>query len=516
MITQYHLSKSMFPILLLILLVSACSPAIQWDYPRAPSNVFAHPETTTVGALFQEAADKHPGLSGFSIIREGGQAFMARLAMADLAEKTLDGQYYIWDGDTTGLILADHLLRAADRGVRVRLLIDDHYMSESRDNNIAALDVHPNIEIRFFNPVRNRRWRMMSMLAEFGRVNHRMHNKLFVMDNAVGIVGGRNIADVYFGVQEDHNYRDLDVMSAGPIVNEISASFDLFWNSEWALPVAAVVKERATEDDLRDLRKRLEEKLAATGYPYPVNEQLAGLRERLVQIRDRFIWAPGKVLVEQPSRVEANAENVIALALRERASEVEHELSIESPYFVLGDATIERVRQLTARGVKVRVLTNSAASHDVLPALAGYVNTRKKVLNAGVELYELRPDTNMERTWSVLAGQSQAALHAKCLVFDRKSVFIGSFNLDPRSTALNTEIGVMIDSPEIAGQVGELMDEGVAPGSAYHVTLDSNDNLVWSAEKNGEKVEYDTDPETNLLYRIIVGIIGILPIEDQL
>ena len=239
MIAQYHFSKSMFPILAVALLVSACS-TINWDYPRTPSNAFVHPETTTVGALFQEAADKHPGLSGFSIIREGGTAFMARLAMADLAEKTLDGQYYIWDGDTTGLILADHLLRAADRGVRVRLLIDDHYMTESRDNNIAALDAHPNIEIRFFNPVRNRRWRMMSLLAEFGRVNHRMHNKLFVMDNAVGIVGGRNIADAYFGVQKDHNYRDLDVMNAGPIVNEISASFDLFWNSEWALPVAAV------------------------------------------------------------------------------------------------------------------------------------------------------------------------------------------------------------------------------------------------------------------------------------
>ena len=303
MITQCQFSKSMFPILAVALLVSACS-TINWDYPRMPSNAFAHPETTTVGALFQEAADKHPGLSGFAIIRQGGPAFMARLAMADLAEKTLDGQYYIWDGDTTGLILADRLLRAADRGVRVRLLIDDHYMTETRDANIAALDAHPNIEIRFFNPVRNRRWRMMSLLADFGRVNHRMHNKLFVMDNAVGIVGGRNIADVYFGVLKDHNYRDLDVMSAGPIVNEISASFDLFWNSEWALPVAAVVEDRATEQDLQDLRKRLAEKLAATGYPYPIDEQLAGLRERLVQIRDNFIWAPGKVFVEHPSRVD--------------------------------------------------------------------------------------------------------------------------------------------------------------------------------------------------------------------
>ena len=442
---------------------------------------------------------------------------MARLAMADLAEKTLDGQYYIWDGDTTGLILADHLLRAADRGVRVRLLIDDHYMTESRDNNIAALDAHPNIEIRFFNPVRNRRWRMMSFLAEFGRVNHRMHNKLFVMDNAVGIVGGRNIADVYFGVRTDHNYRDLDVMTAGPIVNELSASFDLFWNSEWALPVAAVVEERATEQDLAGLEETARGKTRC--------HRLSLSRSTNISLTCARAWSRSGTISSGPRAkfsssippgLTANADNVIALALRQRASEVERELLIESPYFVLGDATIERVRQLTARGVKVRVLTNSAASHDVLPALAGYVNTRKKLLNAGVELYELRPDSNMKRIWSVLAGQSRAALHAKSLVFDRKSVFIGSFNLDPRSTALNTEIGVMIDSPEIAGQVGELMDEGVSPGSAFHVTLDKNDNLVWSTEKNGEKVEYDTDPETSFLYRFIIGLIGMLPIEDQL
>ena len=514
--TKYRLYKGVLPILALASLLSACSPAIVWDYPRIPSNTFANPETTTVGALFQEAADKHPGLSGFSLIRQGGPAFMARLAMAELAEKTLDGQYYIWDGDTSGLILADRLLRAADRGVRVRLLIDDHYMSETRDANIAALDAHPNIEIRFFNPVRNRRWRMMSFLAEFGRVNHRMHNKLFVMDNAVGIVGGRNIADVYFGVRADHNYRDLDVMNAGPIVNELSASFDMFWNSEWALPVAAVVKELATEQDLRGLRKRLEEKLAATGYPYPFDERFEGLRSRLVEIRDKFIWGPGKVFVEQPSRVDSNADNVIALALRQRANEVERELLIESPYFVLGDTTLERVRQLTARGVKVRVLTNSAASHDVLPALAGYVNTRRKLLNAGIELYELRPDSNMEREWSILAGKSRAALHAKSLVFDRKSVFIGSFNLDPRSTALNTEIGVMIDSPDIASEVGELMDEGVSLGSAFHVTLDENDNLVWTAENNEVKVKYYKDPETSVWHRFVIGVVGMLPIEDQL
>jgi putative cardiolipin synthase len=510
------LDNSMLPILGMAFLLTACSARVNWDYQRTASNALAYPSTTTIGALFKEAADKHPGLSGFSLVRQGGPAFMARLAMADLAEKTLDGQYYIWDGDTSGLILADRLLRAADRGVRVRLLIDDHYMSETRDANIAALDAHPNIEIRFFNPIRNRRWRVMSFLAEFGRANHRMHNKLFVMDNAVAIVGGRNIADTYFGVKADYNFRDLDVMNSGPIVNELSTSFDMFWNSEWALPVGAVVKEDATERELAKFRTRLAEKLAATGYPYPFDEHFADLRTRLVHIRDNFIWAPGKVVVEHPSRVHTNADNVIALALRQRANEVERELLIESPYFILGDVTIERVRQLTSRGVKVRVLTNSAASHDVLPALAGYVNTRRKLLNAGVELYELRPDSNMKRDWSALAGQSKAALHAKSLVFDRKSVFIGSFNLDPRSTALNTEIGVFIDSPEIASDVGELMDEGVSSGSAFHVTLDESDKLVWTAENNEAKVQYDKDPETSVWYRFVVGVVGMLPIEDQL
>src|SRR5215831_20626557 len=168
----------------LVLLVSACTTAVNWNYPRPPSTAFAQPATTTLGALFQEAADQHPGLSGFSVVREGERAFVARLAMADLAEKSLDAQYYIWDGDVTGQILADRLIRAADRGVRVRVLIDDRYLTEARDFRLAALDAHPNIEVRFFNPVTNRVRRTMGFLREFSRVNHRMHNKLLAVDSA--------------------------------------------------------------------------------------------------------------------------------------------------------------------------------------------------------------------------------------------------------------------------------------------------------------------------------------------
>jgi cardiolipin synthase C len=514
---MFHIYKSILPALAMTLLLGACSAAVNWDYPRTPSNAFAHPETSSVGALFQEAADKHPGLSGFSLVEHGENAFLARLAMVDLAEKTLDAQYYIWDSDTTGRILASRLMRAADRGVRVRILIDDNYQTGDKDFLLAGLEGYPNIEIRFFNPITNRFWRTLSFLADFGRVNHRMHNKLLVIDNAVGIVGGRNIADVYFGVRADYNYRDLDVLTAGPIVREISASFDMFWNSDWAIPVGATVKELPTERDWKAMLKRFEENVSAAGYPYPIYQNLDELRARLVQIRDNFIWAPGNVLVEYPSRVTTAAEiGVIHNALSQRLSEVELEVLIESPYFVLPDRVIDRVRQLTARGIKVRALTNSAASNDVIVAHAGYANTREKLLEAGAELYELRPDTDMERRWSALSDKSRAALHNKFIVFDRKSVFIGSFNLDPRSSTLNTEIGVMINSPEMASQAAKIMDEGVAPGSAYQVTLDNDDRLVWTAENNGEKVQYDTDPGTNIWDRLLFDFIGTLPIDHLL
>jgi cardiolipin synthase C len=498
-------------------LLGGCAATVDWDYPRTPSAAFATPQTTTFGALFADAAADHAGKSGFRLVEEGSRAFTTRLAMADLAEKTLDAQYFIWDIDTTGRIMAERLIRAADRGVRVRLLLDDHYQTEEIDNGIAALDAHPQIEVRFFNPVQNRRWRTLSFLSEFGRVNHRMHNKLFVMDNAVAIAGGRNIADTYFGVRPDHNFRDLDVAMAGPVVRDLSASFDLFWNSEWAIPVGAVVDKPTSQDDFLTLKARLTEKVAAAGYPYPVDERIAELRARLSEIKDAFIWAPSRVLVENPARVNADdGGQVMREAILRRIAEAKHEVLIESPYFILLDPGIEEIRKLTARGVTVRVLTNSAATNDQMAAHAGYANTREELLDAGAQLYELRPDSNMKREWSIAAGKSRAALHAKAMVFDRETAFIGSFNLDPRSRAINTEIGIMIDSPILAGQLAAFMDEGVLPGSAYHLTRDQDDDLQWIAVTDGAKTTFDTDPETGRWQRFVIDVLGLLPIDEQL
>jgi putative cardiolipin synthase len=514
---EWRSSRSLVLLIALASTLYACGARVNWRYPRTPSTAFTAPQTTSVGALFQGVAARHQRLSGFLLVPEDRDAFMARLAMADLAEKTLDAQYFIWESDTTGRILGEHLLRAADRGVRVRVLIDDDYLTAARDlGMIALLDGHPNLKVRFFNPVTNRGSRTMSFIADFGRVNHRMHNKLFVMDNTLAIVGGRNIVDEHFGVNAVFNYRDLDVMAAGPIVADLSAAFDSFWNSAWAIPVRAVVSKVLPEDELREIRTRSEARAAATAYPYPMYQSNEELHARLLRARDRFIWAPAHVFVENPARVTTDASRVIVTTLADRMGKTEHEVSIESPYFVLREQGIEMMRNFTARGGKVRVLTNSAASTDEPPAQAGYANTRKALLQAGVDLYELRPDSNMPRAWSTRARKSTAALHAKVVVFDRQSVWIGSFNLDPRSIGINTEIGLMIDSPELATQVADFMEGGVAPGSAYHVTLDEKGDLLWTTDIDGREVRYHSDPAIGLGRRLEIGTLRLLPIQNEL
>jgi putative cardiolipin synthase len=503
--------------LALAMLLAGCGTTVDWDYPRTVSTALDRPETTTVGALLQDVAAQHAGQSGFALVTEDDKAFAARLAMADLAEKTLDAQYYIWDVDTTGRILADRLVRAADRGVRVRLLLDDHYQNEALDYSIAVLDAHPNIEVRFFNPVENRRWRGWSFLSDFGRVNHRMHNKLFIMDNALGITGGRNIADTYFGVRPDQNFRDLDLAMAGPVVEELSAGFDRFWNSEWSVPVGAVVSEKVSVDDFERLRPVLSRHVADTGFPFAVDEKIEKLRQDLTLLRDAFTWAHGQALVEDPTRVDNDAGDlVITSAIIDRLGHTDKEVLIESPYFILLDRGIDMMRQLNARGVTVRVLTNSAATNDVMAAHAGYATTRKSLLESGVALYEFRPDSDMKRAWSLAAGKSRAALHSKALVFDRETIFLGSFNFDPRSRFINTEIGVMIDSPALAAELATFMDGGVAPGSAFHLSLNDDGDIVWTADTNGKMVEYQTDPDTSIWRRFLIDIVGLLPIEEQL
>ena len=506
-------------VLSVLLMLTGCATTLPTDVQRTPSAAFVNYNTTSTGQLFEEAAFEHPGKSGFVIIRKGRPAFTGRIAMTAMAEKTLDLQYYIWEPDTTGRILALRLVEAAERGVRVRILVDDNTLA-GRDSPIAAIDAHPNIEIRIFNPFAHRGSRIFGFLTDFDRVNHRMHNKLVVVDNALAIVGGRNIGNHYFGVQTDANFRDLDIAAAGPIVRELSNVFDRFWNGDWSYPISALVDRTYTEADLRETVATLREMISKEQYPYPLDEDVESLIGQFEEIRDSLIWAPGQVVWDDPSIVEHDkAAAVMHEALHRKLQTLEKELLIESAYFVVRERAVEATKKMVEKGVRVRILTNSLASNDVVAAHGGYASGRKQLIEIGAEIYELRPDavsSTVKEKSLIIGGKSIAALHTKAIVFDRESVFVGSYNLDPRAAEINTEMGLYVDSPELAGQVVAYMDEGVLPQNSYRVQLDEDGNLVWITEKDGQEVRYTNEPESTFWQRFVAGFVQMLGIEDQL
>ena len=486
-------------------------------YPRTVSTAFEDSASTRLGQFFGLAADQHPGLSGFSLLGHGREAFIVRLALADLAQRSLDMQYYVWDGDTTGRIIVDRVMKAADRGVRVRLLVDDPY-NKASDPVIAALDAHPNVEIRLFNPLTNRSWSTLDFILDFRRVNRRMHNKLMVADNAAAIVGGRNIGDIYYGVNTVANYRDLDVLAVGPVVRDLSRVFDRFWNSPSTVPIAAIADRAYGAADLDAILIRLCKEIAAADYPYPIDQDLDELASRGAELRDNLVWAHGRIIADDPEAIARGEESDdVVEFIRGRVARLKKELLAESPYFVLPAQAQATVKALHERNVRVRVLTNSLASNDMLAAHSGYAKTRRRLLENGMELYELRPDTDAFRSgWSLGSGRSSAALHAKAMAFDREAVFIGSFNLDPRSAAINTEAGLYIESPELAERLTAYMATGVVPANSYRVLLASDGGIVWETVRDGQTVRYRDEPGTGFCRRFVANLLKLLPINSQL
>ena len=490
------------------------------DVDRDVSSAIDDYRSTTLGQLFAADERQHPGLSGFAVVSDSVNAFRSRVAMIRLAEKSIDVQYYIWEADTTGGLMALELLDAANRGVRVRALIDDSTQS-GQDNAMLAYDAHPNIEVRVFNPFAHRGSRAVGYLTDFERLNHRMHNKLLAADNAAALIGGRNIADHYFGVHEEENFRDLDIAAVGPVVREISASFDVYWNSQWAYPVAAIIApdERPTIEQLQAQAEAVRKRLAEQPYPLSLEERVDELTGEVSGLPSRFTWARGRILADDPDELsEKGSATGVITALRDQTDTMTEELLIEAAYFVPLDRGVERLRQLTSRGVRVRVLTNSLASNDVAAAHSGYEEFREDLLRAGVELYELRPDSDeIIRAWSVVAGDSRSLLHTKALVWDRDTLFIGSLNLDPRSTDINTELGLLVESEELAQQVAAYMDQGATLDNAYRVRLNAEGDLVWTTRMdNGDLVQLDKEPQTGILKRGTADFIKMLPVESQL
>jgi len=508
-------------ILLCSLIIAGCASTPPQSYYRTPSLALEDPETTSLGQAFKAEIAANPGDSGILLVTSGEWAFRSRAGLANLAERTIDVQYYIWDVDTTGRVLAERLLRAADRGVRVRMLLD-HITTKDTDFRFAGLAAHPNIEVRLFNPFETRGFRNIELLTDLNRLNHRMHNKAFIVDNAMAVVGGRNVGDNYFGVDAAANFRDLDLAVAGPVVQEISRSFDQFWNSEFAAPIDAVVDETLTEAEFEQDKQRLYQWVdQIEDFPYPIDLDGDAVLARLEALSDAFVWAPARALYDLPDKLSTSEED-LADHLIDIGKRKDHEVIIESAYVIPGPAGIERARRTQEQNIRQRLLTNSLATNDVAAAHAGYAKYRFDLIRNGVDLYELRPDARLNReNWSLLGGKSKASLHTKAFVVDRELVAIGSFNVDPRSIQLNTEIVILVDSRELADQVLAYMDQGTLPENSYHVVLEFDEDigaerLVWITEDDGQEVRYHSDPEVSPWRRFAVWMMGLLPIEKHL
>jgi putative cardiolipin synthase len=508
------------------LLVMGCSTA-RVDVPRPLTQAIAHPEETLLGRSAAAQLAATPDQSGFNLLVSGQEAFLARAALAEAAERTLDLQYYIVAQDASATLLLYRALRAAQRGVRVRLLIDDIY-AVGRDFDLAALATHPNVQIRVFNPFTYRGpfglSRLFEWLGDGDRLNRRMHNKLWIADNAVAVIGGRNLGDAYFNVGTDNDFADLDVLAAGPVVQAMSNSFDAYWNSASATPVGAFLDTPPGAEHLEQALSRMAanaERFRASAYAQAL--RVSGIGPLLRAGRFPLVSAHASVFdtgVPAPAAKGAtDAARPVAVAIRQLVEGAQHEAMLISPYFIPSARGVEFLCGLVKRGVHVRVLTNSLASTDVPVVHAGYARYRPGLLACGVELHEMRPRSS--KSGKTRAGLSSgASLHAKAVMVDGRSVLIGSMNLDPRSRLSNSEIAVLIESPILAQQIGALFEEATSPEQAFGVELtelgDANAALAWRGSENGQPVRYEDEPLASWWRRLVAGLLGVLAPEELL
>jgi putative cardiolipin synthase len=500
----------------------------------ADTGIHGVPDTsgTSWSRVLAPAVAEHPDKSGVELLMHAQDALAARLALADTAECSLDVQYYIWERDEAGRLLFEHLLRAADRGVHVRLLLDDVGVSAS-DTTLLAVDSHTNIEVRLFNPLAGRNFRMLSLLTDYRRANRRMHNKSFTVDRHVTIVGGRNVGDRYYAAGEQPHFADFDVLAAGPAAEEVAAMFDRYWWSSSSRRIRTLVENPAAAELLGQMRAELDLRVAAiTNSTEFADLDQKEVATRISEHRPALVWGSTSLVYDLPEKITTDEEDVathIMPKLRRVADETQREIFLVSPYFVPGKRGVAFFQSLRQRGVRVVVLANSLASNDVLAVHAGYRRYRKPLLRAGVELYELKPtayirdsDQDDKRPRKRRKNVPGSSLHAKAFIFDHSTLFVGSLNLDPRSSSLNTEMGLLMEIPELARPTADALEASLAE-NAYRLQFVPGPgpckecgSIVWLSQENGQVVRYTREPKTSFVQRLMVTLISILPIESQL
>jgi len=512
------------------LLLSACATMPPGAHtPKEESRALTNFGDTALGRRVEPRVKAHGGLSGFRLFATGSDALALRVQMADSAQRTLDVQYFIFKDDTSGRLLMSSLLRAAQRGVRVRILIDDN-VARGQDDRVGALAAHPNIDVRLYNPFYYRGTIGLFRYTEFAltasRLNYRMHNKLFIADNEIAVVGGRNVGDEYFDSGDEVQFGDYDVFAMGPVTRDLSKSFDAYWNSALAVPVRTLLGKLPTADELQEKERELEANLAKVEGSAEAKAIRSGNPLASTLNADGGVaWAKAEVVADSPDKAGVENGDTIGALLRrhllEAAADVKSELLIVSPYFIPGEKGMKLLRSLRERNVRVRVLTNSLLSTDVPAVHAGYRRYRVALLEDGVDLYEVKPlpGKPLPRVGLKEPSSGQFSLHAKAFVFDRKRIFIGSANFDPRSLNLNTEIGLMIESPELARQVVARFDAIANPANSFVLALDKRGGqptVVWKSVKDGRQLVYDDEPGDDRARELLVDLYATLPIEEQL
>ena len=480
------------------------------------------PPATADGLAYELAPilEEHPGKSGFALLQHGPAALLARAVLADLATRSIDVQYYIYEDDLTGILLTQRLLDAADRGVRVRALLDDRNLRRS-DLALKLLAHHPNIDIRVFNPYLTRaRWfRPIELVLNFERLQRRMHNKVYAVDGITGIFGGRNIGDNYFGAHRDTNFSDFDVFVAGPLIREACASFQAYWDHRLAVPVEQLTEEEVTDTEFEAGRRRLHERLGAVE---DLEERYDRARARLIEILEdpeaALTFATAEFVVDPPGKLEPShaAESPVLARLLGLWDEAQREVLIESAYFVPRRKASRFIREQVREGVTTRLLTNSLAANDVLPVHAGYVKHRRRLLKAGVQLYEFRHRFQQAQEDIRLgAKSSDASLHAKVAVFDRQVTWVGSFNLDPRSSELNTELGIAIHSESLSREAAAMIERDLEPDRAWRLALEPRRSaglgVVWYGLHDGGMLRLTEEPDATRLQRLAVNALKLIP-----
>jgi len=510
----------------LVLGIPACSTLP--PQTEQPSRMAFETDTsqTSLAQIVEPLRRQNIGLTGYHVLPDPLEALAARIQLINKAERSLDLQYYIWDNDRIGALALHALIQAADRGVKVRLLMDDNN-AKKMEGIYLALDQHQNIEVKLYNPYRFRKYRAMDMLLDLKRINRRMHNKSFIADNQIALIGGRNMSNQYYNVSDSYQFSDVDVMLVGAASDEIIHSFDEYWNDDYAYPVRQIVNPRHHTLRYPSLKQQLEEyshDTAIQNYLNLANRSQAF--DKWLEHNIQLDWVEAEVVKDPPSKIKSKAktEDHLNFQLLQHLEKPEESVDIVSAYFVPEKQGAERLKKLASEDVKVRVLTNSYKANDVPLVHAFYAKYRQELLENDVKLYEFlaAPDAdNLNANTEELAqkakvslkGLSRSSLHAKLMAIDQKQVFIGSFNFDPRSAYLNTEIGVLLNSPNLARAVHETMDKNLSK-YAYKLVLDANQNINWKIRNaKGETKTFKKEPGMKWYQKASIKFLSILPIE---